>query len=182
MKYLKKLLIKDYSKVSTLINSILFFILGSIIITNPTITVKFISYALGGYFTILGFLNIFNYLKQRKNDENNIFVLIFGIISLLLGLILILFIFPIEHLIRLVIGAWILFNGINMIIYTLKLRKEKAFKLFLLLSLLIIANGITLILIKNLTFNLIGLFLIINSTLEITGYVYYSQVGNEKNT
>lgn len=169
---------KGYSNITSLISAIFFFIIGSIIFTNPNGTVKFIAYVLGGCFSIFGLFKIIVYYFNKKK-EKDVFIkdLIIGIVALIMGLILIFFSTAIEAVIRITTGAWILFNGINLLINSIKGVKTKANSsiILIVLSSLMIIGGIYMILSNNLVFQMLGLCIIIYSIIEIIGYIYYSQ-------
>ena len=83
---------KNYSNISTLISAIIFFIIGSIIFSNPNSTVKFISYVLGGSFSIVGLFKIISYYLGKKKEKGvSIKDLSIGIIAFICGLVLIIF-------------------------------------------------------------------------------------------
>lgn len=169
---------KNYSNISSLISAIIFFIIGSIIFTNPNSTVKFIAYVLGGCFAIIGLFKIISYyLGKKKEKEVYIKDLSIGIIAFGAGLVLIIFSNTVEALIRIIMGAWILFNGINLLINSIKGAKNKANSstILIILSIIMMLGGIYMILKNNLVFQIIGLCIMIYSIVEIIGYIYYSQ-------
>lgn len=175
---LDKLKEKSYSNITSLISAIIFFIIGSIIFTNPNSTVKFIAYVLGGCFSLVGLFKIISYYKGKKK-EKEVYIkdLSIGIIAFSAGLILIIFSNTVEALIRIIMGAWILFNGINLLINSIRSAKvkDKSSIILIILSSLMIIGGIYMILKSNLVFQMIGLCIIIYSIIEIIGYIYYSQ-------
>ena len=95
-----------------------------------------------------------------------------GIILTIIGLVFILIADVIEALVRLIIGGWILFTGINRLISSLQLpKKNNQFIVRLILSFLIICIGLYTILESNLAFKTIGIVLMIYSIIEIIGYI-----------
>lgn len=175
---LNKLKDKNYSNITSLISAIIFFIIGSIIFTNPNSTVKFIAYVLGGCFIVVGLFKIISYsIAKKKEQEVFIRDLSIGIVALLSGLILVIFSNAVEVLIRVLTGAWILFNGINLLVNSIKGRKanDSSYGILIILAGLMIAGGIYMILRSNLVFKMIGLCIMVYSVIEIIGYVYYSQ-------
>ena len=169
-----KINIRKYTDIMSLIYSIIFFILGAIIFTKPEIIILFISYVLGGIFAIIGlFKCIKNYLDIKKDNSISSKEMITGILLIITGLIFILLASVIEALVRLIIGGWILFTGINRLINCLSIRnKNHKFIIRLILSFLLIGVGIYTILESNLAFKTIGLVLIVYSILEILGYIF----------
>lgn len=168
-----KIGVKSYSSIISLINSIIFFILGAIVFTRPEIIILFISYVIGGIIIIIGlFKCIKNYLDIKKDNTISSREMISGIVFIIIGLVFILLAGVIEALVRLVIGGWILFSGINRLINSLEIpKKDKHFIIHLILALLLIGVGLYTILESNLAFKTIGLVLMVYSVIEIIGYI-----------
>ena len=169
-----KINVKSYSDIISLISSIIFFILGAIIFTKPEIIVLFISYVIGGLMIVIGlFKCVKNYLDIKKDNSISSKEMVTGIILIIIGLVFILLADVIEALVRLVIGGWILFSGINRLIHALRLnKKSRRFIIFLILSLLLIGTGLYTILEANLAFQTIGIVLMVYSFIEIFGYIF----------
>lgn len=169
-----KTVVKSYSSIISLIYSIIFFILGAIIFTKPEIIILFISYVIGGIIIIIGiFKCIKNYLDVKKDNNTSSKEMITGIVLTIIGLVFILLAGVIEALVRLVIGWWILFSGINRLINALNLpKKNRIFIIYLIISLLLIGVGLYTILESNLAFKTIGIVLMVYSIIEIIGYIF----------
>ena len=168
-----KIGVKSYSSIISLIYSIIFFILGAIVFTRPEIIILFISYVIGGIIIIIGlFKCLKNYLDIKKDNTISSREMISGIVLIIIGLVFILLAGVIEALVRLVIGGWILFSGINRLINSLEIpKKNNQFIIRLILSFLLIGVGLYTILESNLAFKTIGLVLMIYSVIEIIGYI-----------
>lgn len=166
--------IKNYSNIMSLISSILFLIIGAVIFTKPEIIILFISYVIGGMIIVIGlFKCIKNYLDIKKDNTISSKEMVMGIILLIIGLTFILLAGVIEALVRLVIGGWILFSGINRLVNAIQLPKKNGGLIVrLILSLLLIGVGLYTILESNLAFKTIGLVLIVYSVIEIIGYIF----------
>jgi len=169
-----KISFKDYSNIFVLISSILFLILGSIMYTRPDAVVIFTTYIFGGLLILIGlFKCVKNYLDVKKDNNVSSGEMIIGIVMCVLGVVCIFLAGVVEALVRLVIGGWILFAGINRLINALYVdKKTNKFWISLILSLLLIGGGIYTILEVNLAFKAIGIVLIIYSILEIIGFVF----------
>lgn len=169
-----KLEIKNYSSILSLVTSIIFFILGAVMFTNPQAIVLFVSYVIGGLIIILGlFKCIKNYLDVKKDGTTSSNGMVIGIVLIVIGLVFIFLANVIEALVRLVIGGWILFTGIMRLVNALYLpKKSTKFLVLLILSILLIGGGLYTILETNLAFKAIGIVLMIYSALEIFGFVF----------
>lgn len=169
-----KFILKSYSSVMSLISSIVFLILGAIMFTNPDAIVLFVSYVIGGLIIILGVFNCLkNYLDIKKDNSISSRGMVLGIVLIVIGLVFIFLAGVIEALVRLFIGGFILFSGINRLINALSLpKKDSKFFVLLGLSIILIGGGLYTILEVNLAFKAIGIVLMIYATLEILGYVF----------
>lgn len=176
-----KKLVKNYSSVVSLIISILFFILGAVMFTNPDAIVLFISYVIGGLIILIGiFKCIKNYLDVKKDNNTSSNGMVVGITLIVIGLVFIFLASIIEALVRLVIGGWILFTGIMRLINALSIeKKDTKFWVLLSISIILISGGLYTILETNLAFKAIGLVLMIYSVIEIFGYVFNKKEINE---
>lgn len=169
-----KFILKGYSSVMSLISSIVFLILGAIMFTNPEAIVLFVSYVIGGLIIILGVFNCLkNYLDVKKDNSISSKGMVLGIVLVVIGLVFIFLAGVIEALVRLFIGGFILFSGINRLINALSLpKKDSKFFVLLVLSIILIGGGLYTILETNLAFKAIGIVLMIYATLEIFGYIF----------
>ena len=169
-----KIEVKSYSNIAVLINSIIFFILGAVMFTNPEAIVLIVTYVIGGLIILLGAFNcIKNYLDVKKDNSVSSSGMILGIVLVVVGLVFIFLAGVIEALVRLVIGGWILFSGINRLINALYLpKKSSKFIVLFIISLILISGGLYTILETNLAFKAIGIVLMIYAGIEIFGYIF----------
>lgn len=171
---------KSYTKLSSLISAIIFFILGAIMFTSPDVMVIVISRILGGTICIIGIFNcIKNYLEVKRDNSTPSTGMVTGILGIIIGLVFIFLAGVIEALIRFVIGGFILFIGINKFINVLYLKKNtsKFFVLFI-ISLILLIGGLYTILEVNLAFQAIGIILMIYALLEIFSYIFCKRESN----
>ena len=166
--------IKNYSNVFSLLGSILFLILGAVMYTNPKEVVIFTTYVFGSLLIIVGlFKCVKNYLDVKKDNYTSSTEMIIGIIFSVLGIVCIFLAGVVEAFIRLIIGGWILFSGINRLINSFNLDKRYIkFWISIIVSILLISSGLYTILKSNLAFKAIGIVLMIYAILEIIGYIF----------
>ncbi len=177
-----KIEVKSYSNIALLISSIVFFILGAVMFTRPDAIVLVVSYVIGGLIILLGIFNcIKNYIQVKNDNRISSKGMVLGIVLVVVGLVFIFLAGVIEALVRLVIGGWILFSGINRLINALYLDKKSVnFYVMLVLALLLIGGGLYTILETNLVFKYLGIVLMVYSTLEIIGYIFNKKNDNTK--
>lgn len=169
-----KVSLKNYSSIFVLVSAILFLILGAVMYTKPDAVVIITTYVLGSLLIVIGlFKCVKNYLDVKKDNSISSTEMIVGIVLAIFGVICIFLAGVVEALVRLIIGGWMIFSGINSLINTLYLEKKTSkFWISLILSLVIIGGGLYTILEANLAFQAIGIVLMIYAVLEIIGFIF----------
>lgn len=162
---------------SSIIMSIVLLIVGICLFINPAEMVKFITYIIGVIFVIFGTIKLYDYCKQKDTISN--MQLTIGIAAIVIGIITMFCNGIIEFAIRLVMGGYILANGINKLIVALnsKTYNDKWVGLVIIAGLLII-GGLYIILKSNIVLSTIGLVLIIYSAIDIISYIMYPKNKN----
>lgn len=174
--------VKSYSSQSSLISSIIYFILGAILFTKAEEVIKFISIAFGVILGVVAVVNFIIFYITFKNVEKETkkMSLILGIISLIIAIIFIFFSGLVEQIIGILVGGWILFSGIIRFINVLSINpKNKKFLPLLIVSLLLIGTGIYTIIYGHTVLSIVGIIMIIYSVLEIIGYIFYTKDNND---
>lgn len=158
-----------------LITAILLFILGAILFTNPQNIVMIVTYGFGSLFLLTGFIKLINYIGDKKKGISNNSDLIMSVVIMTLGIIIIVCTSMIELLIRIIMGGFILYNGILRMISSLKMKEISGiWKYNLIVAIIIILVGLYIILKSNLVFSGIGLFIMIYASLEIISTIMSS--------
>lgn len=173
--------VKSYSTQSSLISSIIFFILGGILFTSADKVISFLSIAIGIILATTGIVFLVLYFISIKKLEQNKKYLINGIVTLIISIIFIFFSEVIEQFIRFIVGGWILFSGIIRLVNVLSMNnKNTKFFPLLIVSILLIIVGIYTIVIGNIILSSVGLIMMIYAGIEIIGYIFYSKDKQEK--
>lgn len=162
--------IKETKK--NLVTSILFLIFGALIFAYPNQVVTTASIVFGAVLMFYGIIMLIKNYYETKNDASTTSTtLIFGIILIVIGLLFIILAASISKILQYVLGAWILFTGIERLMIALSLGKENnAFITQLVISLLLLAAGLYTILRGHLEIQIVGIVMIVYSILEIVGY------------
>jgi len=116
-----KLYIEKFSRIST-ITSILFIILGIFLFFKPEVTLSFISYILGLVILLNGIINLISYFSNQKKRNLFDFSFILGILSVVVAIIFISKPNMIASIIPLILGIWILVNGVIKLQVSMNLR------------------------------------------------------------
>ncbi len=160
--------------INNLIYALLFLVFGIVLLTSTTDLISIASKVIGVILIIFGIIKAIIYTyKKGKYSNYSLSELIIGIIVIGLGVLLLLYSSTLSFVIRIVVGLWILFAGVNRIIFSIYIRQvdKIGFRIYLITALLMVLVGI--LLISGLLDQLIGLFIIIYSVIEIIDYIYY---------
>ena len=164
----------------SIISAILFLILGIILILYPNDVVKFITYILGAILVILGLAKLLFYKKNKEavNNTNNLSI---GIVLIVIGIITMFLSGVIEFVVRLVIGAWLLYSGILKLILALKVKELgiKTWYIPLISSGIMLICGLYTIIAENMLNMAGGIVLVIYSIAEIVQYIAIPKSKNE---
>lgn len=156
----------------SIVVSALFLILGIILFTNPGGVVQFIAYIVGGFFALLGVIYLFKYYRSfdRKANMDSLYS---GIISVMIGIIVMFCAGAIELAIRLLLGSWILYRSIITMKHAIDLKNLQVvtWKRGLVIAILLFICGLYIVLRSNLVLSMIGLLLIIYAITEIVGVI-----------
>lgn len=157
---------------SSIISSILFLILGICLFINPTEMVKFITYIIGIIFVVYGSIKLYNYYKQKETISN--IQLTLGITAIIIGIIIMFCNQVIEFVIRLIMGGFILANGLNKIIVSINSKEyNPKWKMLITIGIILVLAGLYMILKENIVLSTVGLVLIVYSSIDIISYVLY---------
>ena len=170
--------------IRNLISALLFLVLGIILLTTDEGVISIVSKVIGTILILVGIIKSTQYIYFKgKLGNYDLKQLIAGLVIICMGVLFILFSETLGLAIRLIIGIWTLFSGINRIILALSIRNEDkvGFRMYLGSSVIMISIGI--ILTSGLFSKLLGLFIIIYAISEIIDYIYckYSEKKNTKN-
>ncbi len=167
MDYVSKFLKK--TGVSSLIASIIFAILGIILIINPEAIVRVISFALGFMFILTGIYKVINYFVNKGSYDLYNYDLAFGIIAIALGLITIIYCREITALFRILIGLWIIYSSVIRFSLSLKLKTlgTDTWKYSLILSIVMLVCGLYVLFISNTIVVSIGIVILVYAVIDI---------------
>ena len=156
--------------IKSLCFSILFIVLGIIMILNSNITIKFISFFLGILFILIGILKIIRYIRNKFIYSFYNYDLIIGILEILVGIFIMIFNTQITSLIRGIIGFWIIILGITKLNFSIKFKKysqSKTWIVELILAILLIICGIYISFKPGIIIFSLGVIIIIYAILDI---------------
>ena len=173
MEYLQKLF-KKTGWIS-IIEAVIFAILGIILVWKPVETLRTISYILGAIFIVIGLCKIVNYfLSKGKYDFYN-YDLIFGLMAIVIGIITIVYTDTIGAIFRIIIGVWIVYSALIRISLSFKLRAMKinAWTYSLTLAIAMFICGLYIAMNSGSVVMTIGIIMIIYSIIDIIENVIF---------
>lgn len=174
MEYLKKILTK--TGWFSLVESLIFAIIGIVLIQNPKGTVEVISYILGICFMVIGVYKIIVHLAAKEKGNLYDYSIVFGLMAIVIGIIMIAFSKDIYKFFSIIVGIWIIYSAILRASSSIKLRElveSKVWICSLILSALMLICGIYII--AN-TYTLgvaIGVFILIYAIIDIIENVIF---------
>ena len=164
--------IKDLLKKSGMSNiliSIIFGLFGVILCVFHEGAVKVISCLIGLLFLLIGVARLVNYVKGRGRGEHFNFDLLCGLIASIAGIIAIIYTDAIGAILRIIVGAWIIYSGITRLYLSFNLKKfnSSIWIVCLMLAILMIIFGIYIILNSGAIITLIGSLMIAYAIIDI---------------
>ncbi len=165
---------KEPISIVSLAVSLLSLVIGILLCFNGDTIYDIIGYGVSGILLLTGFVKFILFLTGRKKGSATFGDCMSAILYMGFGAIIACFPKSITITISIVLGALILFSGINRLILGLAVRAidEKGSKIFLGVSILMILLGIVILTQKFI--NLLGIFIIVYAISEIMGYIYYT--------
>ena len=169
--------VKDFNKLLnvSLLTSILFAVIGAVLLFIPSLSAKVIGYICGGIFLINGLSIIYKYIK-REGAKLYRYNLIYGIILAILGLLIILVPYSVTSFLTVMFGLYLATIGSTKVTYAIcfKIGDDSSWLLTLIIGIMLILFGILIIVnpFSNLAMTqLIGTFILLSSILDITDII-----------
>lgn len=129
---------------TSVLTSIIFAIIGLIMIFFPDTTMKFISTILGAFFIIIGILKVISYFASKENSTFFSNDIAWGLIAIVIGLVTIVYSNTIESIFRIMIGIWIIYSGFTRFTLSFRLKdvNTKLWAVVLTLAVLMVIGGL----------------------------------------
>lgn len=109
----------------SIVSSLAFVIVGLFLVIKPATTLSLVSYVLGLILLVTGIISLIKYYTKKEGNNLFNFGLILGIIQVVAAVIFISKPNLIASIIPLIIGIWILSNGIVKLQFAINLKNEK---------------------------------------------------------
>ena len=166
--------------INNLVYALLFLVIGMVLLTDTGI-VELASKVIGCIFITVGIIKtiIYIYMKGKVGNYrlNNLLV---GLILTAIGVCFICLSGTIDWAIRIIVGLWCVFAGVNRMIFAFTYKKyySEGFKVYFITAIFMLILGIV-ILSGQLISKIVGILIIVYAISEIYNYVYYKIKGKE---
>ncbi|MCI8362131.1 MAG: hypothetical protein HFJ41_03195 [Clostridia bacterium] len=124
MQYLKDLLKK--SGWMSIAESLVFAILGIILIWQKDAIMSMIAYILGAVFILLGIIKVVNYVQTKSKSDLYNYELVYGIMAVIIGIVIMVYSSTISKIFGIIIGMWIVYSSVVRASSALKLKQIKS--------------------------------------------------------
>ena len=149
-----------------IIISLLFLILGALLMVKPTEMISVISILLGMMLFIMGFLKLVDYFTSEYKED---YLLTMALVAVVVGVIVLFCSDIISGIFRIALGLWIIAVGIKNFQTALvwKAVKSVPWTITVICSLLTIIAGIVILVSTTLAFQIVGVIIAIYAVLDI---------------
>lgn len=161
-----------------MIISIIFVLLGVLLIKKPEETLRAISTILGIVFIAMGVLKLIEYyIEDKKND----YLLVIALVTVIFGTIIIFASDSILSFFRVILGIWVIITGAMDFQITLiwKEFKSPSCIVAILFSILMMFAGVIILINQNILLTTMGIIIVIYGVLDIVDRIIFMRnVGN----
>ncbi len=162
------------------LESLAMIVVGILLIVWPDAAIKAIAYIVGIFFIIKGAYQVINYfvVKGQNDFFNN--GLLFGVISILVGITALLIGEEIANIFRIVVGVWMIYESLVRINTAIKLHAAQieAWKYALILALTMLLLGVFITFYNGAFITLVGWIMVISGIVGIVGDAVFIQYVN----
>ena len=157
--------------ITSIIFSLLFIFTGIFLLLKPETAINIVCYVLGVILVLWGVVSIIQFFSDKNSTNYLSISFIFGAFVFIFGIIILIKPSIIASIVPLLLGVWMVINGVTKLSYSLSLYKTNKNIISVIGSILIIVFGVTLIFnpfegAKGLT-QIIGIALIVYSVLDL---------------
>ena len=179
MNYLEKIF-KKTGWLSILI-SLVFALIGGILIWKPNEIITILSYILGTILIIIGIGKIIHFVSSKGEYDLYQYDMILGIFAIILGIVAIIYNDAIATLINIIIGMWITYTALIRLSVAIKVKKQSNKNIWipiLVLALIMLVCGIFIIFNKEVIVTTMGIVLLIYSIIDIIEEIIFMREVN----
>ena len=154
---------------TSIITSLVLGILGLVMFMYSEATLKIIAYVLGAILMLTGIIKIIGYFTEKGSYDLFNYELVYGIISILFGLVVATHTETLESLIGIILGVWIIYSSLMRFGLSLKLKafEAKSWIAMLIVAVLMMICGIYIMFTPDIIIATLGLIILAYSIMDI---------------
>ena len=157
--------------ITSIVFSLLFIVTGVFLLLKPETAINIVCYVLGVILVLWGVVSIIQFFSDKNSTNYLSLSFIFGAFVFIFGIIILIKPSIIASIVPLLLGVWMVINGVTKLSYSLSVYKVSKNIFSIIGALLIVIFGVTLIFnpfegAKALT-QIIGIALIVYSLLDL---------------
>ena len=159
--------------------SIVLLIFGILLVAWPGITYYIASVVLGIILIVVGLYQIVNYFIVRGQNDFFDNSLLFGVVSIIIGIAAVCFVGETFNIFRIIMGIWLIFESMVRVNTTIKLHAAglSIWGWVLVIALIMLAAGIFVLFNTTLVIQVVGALMILAGVVGVIGdIVFVSQV------
>ena len=126
--------------VVSIITSLIFAVLGIVMIANPEAAIEIVAAVLGITVIVIGAEKIISYFVMKGNLDFFNYELIYGIVAILFGILIMTHSNTFASIVRIIIGIWIAYAGLMKINLSFKLKSANISAWAIVLILVMFSN------------------------------------------
>ena len=109
--------------ITSIVFSLIFILTGIFLLLRPETAINIICYVLGVLLLLSGVVSIVQFFSDKTSDNYLSFSFIFGAFVFIFGLIILIKPAIVASIIPLLLGVWMLINGVTKLSYSLTINK-----------------------------------------------------------
>lgn len=159
---------------NNLMYALLLLVLGIVLLTSTEDIIGIVSKILGIISIVIGLVKSIKYIYMKgKLGQYSLKELSLGLSFIFIGIAFIIFAGTFSFVIRIVIGLWTLYAGVNRMIFAIYMKRidNSGFKVYFITSIFMLGLGV--LIITGIFDKIIGLLIILYSIAEIVNYIYF---------
>lgn len=154
---------------TSILTSIILAILGAIMFLYSETTLKIMAYAIGIFLILTGIVKIITYGIQKGSQDLFNYEIVYGILSIVFGVVILINTETLQGLLGIIIGIWIVYSSLMRFALALKLKNFEIKSWFstLIIAILMLLCGIYIIFMPDIIIATLGAILLIYAIMDI---------------
>ncbi len=156
---------------SAVLESVAILVFGILLVVWPDLTYRIVSIVLGVILIVVGLYQVINYFIV--NGQNDFFdnSMIFGVISVILGIVGVCFVDETFNVFRIIVGVWLVFEALIRTNMAIKLHAAEvsSWSWVLIIALIMLVAGLFTLFNDSLVIQVVGAMMILTGVVGIVG-------------